>query len=144
MRVLVLNGPNLNLLGQREPALYGERTLGEIEGMLRERAMQRGVGIDIRQSNFEGELVEWIQKAKGTFDVIILNASAYSHTSLALRDAITATGIRVIEVHVSNIYAREEHRRQSLIAPVCVGQISGLGALSYLLAFDAAVSLNGG
>ena len=142
MKVLFLNGPNLNLLGQREPEVYGHRTLGDIEAMLRERAMRRGVEIDFRQSNAEGDLVDWIQKAKGRFDSIVLNAAAYTHTSVALRDAIAATGIPVIEVHLSNIHAQEEFRHRSLIAPVCVGQISGFGAFSYLLAFDAAVNLN--
>jgi len=142
MKVLFLNGPNLNLLGQREPEVYGHRTLGDIEAMLRERALRRGVEIDFRQSNAEGDLVDWIQKAKGRFDSIVLNAAAYTHTSVALRDAIAATGIPVIEVHLLNIHAREEFRHRSLIAPVCVGQISGFGAFSYLLAFDAAVNLN--
>ena len=142
MKVLFLNGPNLNLLGQREPEVYGHRTLGDIEAMLRERALRRGVEIDFRQSNAEGDLVDWIQKAKGRFDSIVLNAAAYTHTSVALRDAIAAAGIPVIEVHLLNIHAREEFRHRSLIAPVCVGQISGFGAFSYLLAFDAAVNLN--
>jgi len=142
MKVLFLNGPNLNLLGQREPEVYGHRTLGDIEAMLRERALRRGVEIEFRQSNAEGDLVDWIQKAKGRFDSVVLNAAAYTHTSVALRDAIAATGIPVIEVHLSNIHAREEFRHKSLIAPVCVGQISGFGAFSYVLAFDAAVNLN--
>jgi 3-dehydroquinate dehydratase-2 len=142
MKVLFLNGPNLNLLGQREPEVYGHRTLGDIEAMLRERALRRGVEIDFRQSNAEGDLVDWIQKAKGRFDSIVLNAAAYTHTSVALRDAIAATGVPVVEVHLSNMHAREEFRHKSLIAPVCVGQISGFGAFSYLLAFDAAVNLN--
>jgi 3-dehydroquinate dehydratase II len=142
MKVLFLNGPNLNLLGQREPEVYGRRTLGDIETMLQERAMRRGVEIEFRQSNAEGDLVDWVQKAKGRFDSVVLNAAAYTHTSVALRDAIAATGIPVIEVHLSNIQAREEFRHKSLIAPVCVGQISGFGAFSYLLAFEAAVNLN--
>ena len=142
MKVLFLNGPNLNLLGQREPEVYGRRTLSDIETMLRERAMRRGVEIELRQSNAEGDLVDWIQQAKGRFDSVVLNAAAYTHTSVALRDAIAATGVPVIEVHLSNIHAREEFRHKSLIAPVCVGQISGFGAFSYLLAFEAAVNLN--
>jgi 3-dehydroquinate dehydratase-2 len=142
MKVLFLNGPNLNLLGQREPKVYGRHTLADIEAMLRERAMRRGVEIDFRQTNAEGDLVDWIQKAKGRFDSIVLNAAAYTHTSVALRDAIAATGVPVVEVHLSNMHAREEFRHKSLIAPVCVGQISGFGAFSYLLAFDAAVNLN--
>jgi 3-dehydroquinate dehydratase-2 len=142
MKVLFLNGPNLNLLGQREPKVYGSHTLAEIESMLRERALRHGVEIDFRQSNAEGDLVDWIQKAKGRFDSIVLNAAAYTHTSVALRDAIAATGVPVVEVHLLNIYAREEFRHRSLIAPVCVGQISGFGAFSYVLGFEAAVNLN--
>lgn len=141
MKVLFLNGPNLNLLGDRQPEVYGRRTLGDIESMLRERAMRRGVEIEFRQSNAEGDLVDWVQQAKGRFDSVVLNAAAYTHTSVALRDAIAATGVPVIEVHLSNIHAREEFRHKSLIAPVCVGQISGFGAFSYILAFDAAVNL---
>jgi len=144
MKVLFLNGPNLNLLGERQPEVYGRRTLGDIESMLRERAMRRGVEIEFRQSNAEGDLVDWLQQAKGRFDSVVLNAAAYTHTSVALRDAIAATGVPVIEVHLSNIHAREEFRHKSLIAPVCVGQISGFGAFSYILAFDAAVNLNEG
>jgi len=144
MKVLFLNGPNLNLLGERQPEVYGRRTLGDIESMLRERAMRRGVEIEFRQSNAEGDLVDWVQQAKGRFDSVVLNAAAYTHTSVALRDAIAATGVPVIEVHLSNIHAREEFRHKSLIAPVCVGQISGFGAFSYILAFDAAVNLNEG
>ncbi len=142
MKVLFLNGPNLNLLGQREPGVYGRRTLGEIESMVRERALRLGAEVEFRQSNAEGDLVDWIQKAKGRFDAIVLNAAGYTHTSVALRDAITATGVRVIEVHLSNVQAREKFRQRSLIAPVCIGQISGFGAFSYLLALDAAVNLN--
>jgi len=144
MKVLFLNGPNLNLLGERQPEVYGRRTLGDIESLLRERAMRRGVEIEFRQSNAEGDLVDWVQQAKGRFDSVVLNAAAYTHTSVALRDAIAATGVPVIEVHLSNIHAREEFRHKSLIAPVCVGQISGFGAFSYILAFDAAVNLNEG
>lgn len=142
MRILVLNGPNLNLLGQREPAVYGRATLAEIEAGVRQRAATHGVQVDFRQSNLEGELVSWIQEAKGRFEVIVLNAAAYTHTSIALRDAISAVGIPTIEIHLSNVHAREEFRHKSLIAPVCVGQIAGFGASSYVLAVDAAVSVN--
>lgn len=142
MRILVLNGPNLNLLGEREPAVYGKTTLQDIERMVRDRASSLAATIDFRQSNLEGELVTWIQQAKGQFDVIILNAAAYTHTSVALRDAISATGIPTIEVHLSNIHARESFRHQSLIAPVCRGQISGFGAHSYVLAVEAAINVN--
>jgi len=142
MRILVLNGPNLNLLGEREPALYGKATLKDIEQMVKRRAAALGAEIEFRQSNIEGELVTWIQQAKGRFSAIILNAAAYTHTSVALRDAISATGIPTIEVHLSNIHARETFRQQSLIAAVCRGQISGFGANSYVLAVDAAINVN--
>ena len=142
MNILVLNGPNLNLLGQREPAVYGRTTLAEIEAKVRERAAARGAQVDFRQTNLEGELVTWIQQAKGRFDAIVLNAAAYTHTSVALRDAIAAVGIPTIEIHLSNVHAREEFRHRSVIAPVCVGQITGFGANSYLLAVEAAVSVN--
>ena len=141
--VLVLNGPNLNLLGQREPQVYGRTTLKEIESKVRKRAAQLKVAIDFRQSNLEGELVTWIQKAPGRFDVIVLNAAAYTHTSVALRDAIAAAGLPTIEIHLSNIHAREKFRHKSLIAPVCAGQIAGFGANSYVLGLEAAVNLNG-
>ena len=141
MKILFLNGPNLNLLGQREPEIYGRTTLAAIEAKVRKHALQMGVDVDFHQSNHEGELVDWIQQAKGKYPAIVLNAASYTHTSLALRDAIAACGVPTIEVHLSNIYAREEFRHKSLIAPVCVGQISGLGADSYLLGLEAAVTL---
>jgi len=141
MKILFLNGPNLNLLGTREPGVYGRVGLEEIEKMVRQRATQLGADVDFRQSNQEGELVTWIQQAKGQFDVIVLNAAAYTHTSVALRDAIAAVGVPTIEIHLSNIHAREEFRQKSLIAPVCKGQISGFGPYSYVLAVDAAVNV---
>ena len=141
MRILFLNGPNLNLLGQREPGVYGHATLSDIEAKVRRRANELGATIEFRQSNMEGELVTWVQKAKGAFDVIVLNAAAYTHTSVALRDAIAAVEIPTIEIHLSNIQAREEFRQKSLIAPVCNGQISGFGADSYVLAVQAAVNV---
>ncbi|HPC60748.1 MAG TPA: type II 3-dehydroquinate dehydratase [Verrucomicrobiota bacterium] len=143
MRILFLNGPNLNLLGQREPEVYGHATLADIEAMVRQRARELGVEIDFRQTNLEGELVTWIQKARGQFEVVVLNAAAYTHTSVAIRDAIAAAGLPVIEIHLSNIHAREEFRHKSLIAPVCVGQISGFGPFSYVLAVEAAVNVKG-
>ena len=143
MKILFLNGPNLNLLGQREPEVYGRTTLADIEVGVRKRAEQRGAEVDFRQSNHEGKLVTWIQEAKGKFDVIVLNAAAFTHTSIALRDAIAAVGIPTIEIHLSNISARESFRHKSMIAPVCLGQIAGFGANSYILALDAAVSVNG-
>ena len=142
MRILYLNGPNLNLLGTREPEKYGRTTLAEIEARVRKRAGELGATIDFRQSNVEGELVDWIQDAKGKFDWIILNAAAYTHTSIALRDAISAVQVPTIEIHLSNVHAREKFRHKSLIVPVCRGQITGFGANSYLLALEAAVSGN--
>jgi 3-dehydroquinate dehydratase-2 len=141
MKILFLNGPNLNLLGQREPEVYGRATLADVEAKVRERAAKLGVEVDFRQSNLEGELVAWIQQAKGKFSVIVLNAAAYTHTSIALRDAISATGIPTIEIHLSNVHAREEFRHKSLIAPVCRGQICGFGVNSYVLAVEAAVNV---
>ncbi|MDQ6632410.1 MAG: type II 3-dehydroquinate dehydratase [Verrucomicrobiota bacterium] len=140
MKILFLNGPNLNLLGQREPEIYGQLTLTAIEAKVRERAVKLDAQIEFRQSNLEGELVSWIQTA-GEFDAIVLNAAGYTHTSVALRDAISAVGIPTVEVHLSNIHAREEFRHTSLIAPVCCGQISGFGAMSYILALEAAISV---
>ncbi len=142
MKLLVLNGPNLNLLGQREPDVYGRTTLADIEQQVRELAGKLGAEVDFRQSNQEGELVTWIQQARGTADVILLNAGAYTHTSVALRDAISGTGVPTVEVHLSNIHAREEFRHKSLIAAVCKGQICGFGATSYLLAVQASLSLS--
>ena len=139
MKILFLNGPNLNLLGQREPEVYGRSTLADIEAKVRREATRLKVGIEFRQSNVEGELVSWIQQAKGQADVIVINAAAYTHTSIALRDAIAAVGIPTIEIHLSNIHAREEFRHKSLIAPVCCGQISGFGDKSYILAIEASV-----
>jgi 3-dehydroquinate dehydratase-2 len=141
MKILFLNGPNLNLLGQREPEIYGKMTLADIEARVRERGQKLGAEIEFRQSNLEGELVGWIQEAKGRFDVIVLNAAAYTHTSIALRDAIAAAGLPTIEIHLSNVHAREEFRHKSLIAPVCTGQIVGFGANSYLLAVEAAFNV---
>lgn len=142
MKVLFLNGPNLNLLGSREPEVYGRTTLADIEAKVRDRAVQLKVVVDFRQTNLEGELVGWIQEAKGKFEVIVLNAAAYTHTSVALRDAISAVGVPTIEIHLSNIHAREEFRHKSLIAPVCKGQICGFGAQSYILGLEAAVYVN--
>ncbi len=141
MNVLFLNGPNLNLLGTRQPEIYGRTTLEDIEGAVRRRAGQLGVQIEFRQSNQEGELVTWIQGSRTTFNAIVLNAAAYTHTSVAIRDAISACDVPVIEIHLSNIHAREEFRHHSMIAPVCRGQICGFGALSYILGLEAAVNL---
>jgi 3-dehydroquinate dehydratase-2 len=141
MKILFLNGPNLNLLGQREPEVYGRVTLADIEAKVRERAAQLKVEIEFRQSNLEGELVDWIQQAKGKFDVIVINAAAYTHTSIALRDAIAAVGVPTIEIHLSNVHSREKFRHKSLIAPVCCGQITGFRQKSYILALEASVDV---
>jgi 3-dehydroquinate dehydratase-2 len=141
MKILFLNGPNLNLLGQREPEVYGRATLADIEAKVRERAKELKVEIDFRQSNQEGELVGWIQEAKGKFEVIVINAAAYTHTSIALRDAIAAVGVQTIEIHLSNVQAREKFRHKSLIAPVCRGLICGFGEKSYILALEALVDV---
>lgn len=141
MKILILNGPNLNLLGQRETQIYGKLKLADIEQMLWGRAAELNVNIDFRQSNAEGEIVTWIQQARGEFDALVLNAAAYTHTSIAIRDAIAATNMPTIEVHLSNVYAREEFRHKSLIASVCVGVVAGFGPQSYLLALDAAVNI---
>ena len=139
MKVLFLNGPNLNLLGTREPEVYGRLTLADIEAEVRARAADLKVEVDFRQSNQEGELVNWVQEAKDKFQAIVINAAAYTHTSVALHDAISAVGVPTIEIHLSNIHAREEFRHKSLIASVCRGQICGFGAGSYVLGLEAAV-----
>ena len=133
MKILFLNGPNLNLLGKREPEIYGSTTLADIEELVRAQAATAGAEIAFRQSNIEGELVTWIQEADGSFDAIVLNAAAYTHTSVALRDSIGAVAVPVIEIHLSNVHARESFRHTSMIAPVCRGQIAGFGAESYQL-----------
>lgn len=135
-KILVLNGPNLNLLGTRKPEIYGTTTLMDIEAQMRERAKELDCEITFKQSNHEGALVDEIQQAKGVFEAIILNAAAYTHTSVAIRDAIEAVELPCVEIHLSNIHAREAFRHDSLIAPVCVGQICGFGPKSYLLALQ--------
>ncbi|MBI4597895.1 MAG: type II 3-dehydroquinate dehydratase [Candidatus Omnitrophica bacterium] len=141
MNILVIHGPNLQLLGARQPAIYGSADLNAINGELKRAAAQRSVILTIVQSNHEGELVERIGAGRGRFDALIINAAAYTHTSLAIRDAIEASGIPAIEVHLSNVAAREPFRHHSLIAPVCRGVVSGFGPLSYRLALDAAIAL---
>lgn len=141
MKILVLHGPNLNLLGRREPDVYGSVTLDEINIGISSLARELGAEVSFFQSNHEGALVDEIHRAIGRFDAIIINPGAYTHTSVALRDAVAAAGIPTIEVHLSNIHKREEFRRHSYIAPVAAGQISGFGADSYLLALRAAVGI---
>jgi 3-dehydroquinate dehydratase II len=135
--VYVLNGPNLNLLGRREPQIYGSVTLPQIEERLREHAATVGVALTFRQSNHEGELVGWIQEAGAAGAGVLINAAAYTHTSVALRDAIAGSGVAAVEIHVSNVYARESFRHHSFIAPVCIGVICGFGPAGYQLGLDA-------
>ncbi len=138
-RILVLHGPNLNLLGKRQPEIYGQLTLDQINKKIQAVAKELSVEVEIRQSNHEGELVTWIQDSPKQFNALVINAAAYTHSSVALRDALLAAGIPAIEVHLSNIYKREEFRKKSLIADAVVGQICGFGVQSYLLGLRAAV-----
>ena len=137
--LLVVNGPNLNLLGEREPEVYGAATLDEIIGDLAAYGAERGAAVEHFQSNVEGELVDVLHRARGSADGIVLNPGAFSHYSIALRDAIAAIDIPVVEAHLSNVHAREDFRRTSVLAPVCLGVIAGFGAASYRLAVDALV-----
>ncbi|MCS6927135.1 MAG: type II 3-dehydroquinate dehydratase [Candidatus Binatia bacterium] len=140
-RVLVLHGPNLNLLGQREPEIYGATTLAEIDAKLVQLGQELGVEVETYQSNLEGELVTKVQHARGRYAALIINAGAYTHTSIALLDALLAVGLPVVEVHLSNLYKREPFRHHSYIARAAVGQICGFGVESYLLGLRAAVGL---
>jgi len=139
--VFVLNGPNLNLLGQREPRIYGSQTLADIQSAMEARAKALGLRLEMRQSNHEGVLVDWLHEAMAKAAAVVINAGGYSHSSIAIRDAVAALPIPVVEVHLSNIYAREHFRRQSLVAQVARGSIVGFGALGYVLALDAAAHL---
>jgi 3-dehydroquinate dehydratase-2 len=139
--IFVLNGPNLNLLGTREPRIYGTQTLADIGEMLEQRAKALKLKLDIRQSNHEGVLVDWLHEALAKASAVVINAGGYSHDSIAIRDAVAALPIPVIEVHLTNIYAREGFRRQSLVGQVAKGSIIGFGALGYVLALDAAAHL---
>ncbi|PYM41729.1 MAG: type II 3-dehydroquinate dehydratase [Candidatus Rokuibacteriota bacterium] len=139
---LVLHGPNLNLLGVREPSVYGRVTLAQLDRMIREHARRRGMRVECRQSNVEGQLVDWLQSAQGDgFGGVVFNPGAFTHYSLALRDAVAAITVPVVEVHLSNVHGREEFRRHSVIAAVARGQISGFGPQSYLLGLDALAAL---
>lgn len=141
-RILVIHGPNLNLLGERQPEVYGEFNLEEINKKLKKLAHEEDVEIEIFQSNHEGEIVDAIGQAKNKFAVLLINPAAYTHTSVAIRDAIEAVKLPTVEVHLSNIYAREEFRHTSLIAPVACGQVCGFGVDSYLLGLRAAIKLS--
>ncbi len=136
LRLLVLHGPNLNLLGTREQSIYGTTSLAAIDDMIGRLARERGIRVEVRQSNLEGELVTWIQEAKGRFDGIVINPAGYTHTSVAIRDAIAAVSLPTVEVHLSNIHQREEFRHKSFIAGVALGQIAGFGPQGYLLAIE--------
>ena len=140
VRILVIHGPNLNLLGQREPSIYGVTTLVDIDAALVAHGSRIGCAVDAVQSNIEGEIVTQIQDAAARYDAIVINPAAYTHTSVAIRDAIAACGVPTIEVHLSNVHAREAFRHTSLTAAKCVGQIAGFGAQSYLLGLDAALA----
>jgi 3-dehydroquinate dehydratase-2 len=144
VRILVIHGPNLNLLGRREPEIYGSETLDDINEALHRKAEELGVELRIVQSNYEGEIVTAIGEAMDWADGIIINPAAYTHTSVAIRDAIAATGLPAIEVHISNVFKREPFRHHSYISPVATGVITGLGFHGYLLALDAIVKLIGG
>ncbi len=137
MKILTVNGPNLNLLGEREPDKYGTETLAQINEELMSFASQNGVEVDFFQSNIEGEIVDAIQRAKGVYDGLIINPAAYTHTSVAIRDALLATKIPTVEVHLSNVYSREEFRQTTYTTGVCIGQIAGFGGYGYKLALLA-------
>jgi 3-dehydroquinate dehydratase-2 len=140
-KILILNGPNLNMLGTREPEIYGNETLADIEAKSTARAESLGLDVTFRQSNTEGELVDWVQQAQQETDLIIVNAGAYSHTSVALLDALKACAIPVIEVHLSNIHQREEFRHHSFVSKIAVGMICGFGGYGYEMALEAAARI---
>ncbi|MBW3589083.1 MAG: type II 3-dehydroquinate dehydratase [Actinobacteria bacterium] len=141
MKVFVLNGPNLNLLGEREPEVYGTTTLGDIEKLVKSRAEDLKAEVDFRQTNHEGVLVDWLQEARGQADGVVLNPAALSHYSLAVRDAVVACGLPVVEVHLSNIFGREPWRAKSVVSGVADGVIVGLGPLGYVRALEALVAI---
>lgn len=137
MKILVINGPNLNLLGEREPGIYGDQSYSALSEMVMDKADELGAKCEILQSNHEGAIIDKLHSARKDFDGVVLNAGAYTHYSYAIRDAISAIKIPVIEVHISNVFARDEFRKNSVIAPVCKGSISGFGFAGYLMAMDA-------
>ncbi len=139
--VLILNGPNLNLLGTREPEIYGRTTLADIEAQCRQQAGRLGLSVDCRQSNGEGQLVDWIQEARNGHAAVVINPGAYSHTSIAILDALQATGLPIVEVHLSNIHNRETFRQHSYVSKAALGMICGFGAQGYLMALDALARL---
>ena len=141
MKLLILNGPNLNLLGVREPEIYGRKTYADLENYIRAEALRLGCEVEIRQSNHEGELVDWIQQALGRVDGIVINPAAYTHTSVALRDALSGCGIPAVEVHLSNVHKRESFRHTSLTAAACAAQVMGFGGYGYILAITGLLDL---
>ncbi|UNC92561.1 type II 3-dehydroquinate dehydratase [Candidatus Contubernalis alkaliaceticus] len=141
MQVLVIHGPNLNMLGNREPEIYGASTLEDINFWLNEQAAKHGIELIIKQSNHEGKIVDYLQEYGVEVSGVIINPAAYTHYSIAIRDALSVLTVPIVEVHLSNIYAREEFRHNSVTAPVCKGQISGFGSLSYLLALEALIAI---
>lgn len=138
-KILVLQGPNLNLLGTREPEVYGSETLDDVHGRLAELARELGASVECRQSNHEGQLIDWLHEARTDFDGVLMNPGGFTHTSVALRDAISGIDTPVVEIHISNVHAREAFRQHSYVAPVCIGTISGLGTGGYLLGLRAVV-----
>ncbi len=142
MRVLFLNGPNLNMLGEREESLYGQLTLNEINDLIQKKADNMGIQVDFFQSNEEGKLVSRIQESSGKVDFIVINPAAFTHTSIAIRDALLAVQSKFVEVHLSNIFSREDFRQNSYVSPISLGVISGFGHEGYLMALDALSSLN--
>ncbi len=143
MKILILNGPNLNLQGKREPGIYGVASQKDIEQKIKELATELKVEVEFKQSNHEGQLIDWIHQTPGEFDAVVFNPGAFAHYSIAIRDAVSSVTIPVVEVHISNVHAREEFRRQLVIAPVASGCISGFGVSGYLLGLRAAVEIAG-
>ena len=140
LRILVINGPNINMLGVREPDIYGTTTYSDLCGYIQDNLSSLGIDVRILQSNIEGEIINFIQDAYGNYDGIVINPGAYTHYSIAIYDAVKAVGIPAVEVHISNIHSREEFRRKSVIAPACIGQITGMGKYGYILSAMALIN----